>query len=77
MLKPLGTILLYPQSLRDMAVNEAERMRRQGSIIQLVRKSSQKQEEEYKEYAKRMGAEKVISLKAEDNIEEWNVGQHF
>ena len=52
-------------------------MRRQGSIIQLVRKSSQKQEEEYKEYAKRMGAEKVIYLKAEDNIEEWNVGQHF
>ena len=72
-----GTILLYPQSLRDMAVKEAERMRRQGSIIQLVRKSSQKQEEEYKEYAKRMGAEKVIYLKAEDNIEEWNVGQHF
>ena len=40
-----GTILLYPQSLRDMAVKEAERMRRQGSIIQLVRKSSQNQEE--------------------------------
>ena len=72
-----GTILLYPQSLRDMAVKEAERMRRQGSIIQLVRKSSQKQAEEYKEYAKRMGAERVLYLKSEDNVEEWNVGQHF
>ncbi len=72
-----GTILLYPQSLRDMAVKNAENLRSQGRIIQLVRKSSKKQAEEYKEYAKRMGAEKVLYLKAEDNIEEWNAGQDF
>jgi len=72
-----GIIILYPQSLRDVALKNAEEMRGKGKIVQLVRKSSKKQEEEYKEYAKRMGAEKVLYLKAEDNIEEWNAGQDF
>ena len=68
-----GTILLYPQSLRDVAVKKAEALRGSGSIIQLVRKSSKIQAEEYKEYAKRMGIERVVYLKSEDETEDWRI----
>lgn len=68
-----GTILLYPQSLRDMAVKKAEALRGSGSVIQLVRKSSKIQAGEYKEYAKRMGIERVLYLKSEDETEDWKI----
>ncbi len=69
-----GTMILYTQPLRDKAVKKAERLRESGRIIQLVRKSSKKTEEEYREYAKRMGIENVLYLKSEDETEDWNVG---
>ena len=56
-----------------MAVKKAEALRGSGSIIQLVRKSSKIQAEEYKEYAKRMGIERVVYLKSEDETEDWRI----
>ncbi len=76
--KLLGTdivqgIILYPQSLRDVALKNAEEMRGKGKIVQLVRKSSSVPLEEYKEYAKRMGIERILYLKSEDETEDWGI----
>lgn len=65
-----GTILLYPQELRNTAVVKAEELRNNGNSIQLIRKSSRKSVEDYKEYAKRMKIEKMLILEGEDKIEE-------
>ena len=53
----------------EVPTNKMEEKELFGEIKPLI--------EEYKEYAKRMGAERVLYLKSEDNVEEWNVGQHF
>lgn len=68
-----GTLLLYPQSLRDKAVRKAEELRSKGEHIQLVRKSSVKPVEEYKEYAKRMRIKKMLFLNSEDEIVTWRL----
>lgn len=68
-----GIIILYPQSLRDVALKNAEEMRSKGKIVQLVRKSSAVPLEEYKEYAKRMGIERILYLKSEDETEDWGI----
>lgn len=68
-----GVIILYPQSLRDVALKNAEEMRGKGKIVQLVRKSSAVPTEEYKEYAKRMGIERMLYLKSEDETEDWGI----
>ncbi len=63
-----GTLLLYPQSLRDEAIKKAEILRSQGEDIQLVRKSPAKPIEEYITYAKRMRIKKMLFLKSEDEM---------
>lgn len=63
-----GTILLYPQDLRKKAVELAEGYRKQGQSVQMIRKSSRKPYEEYKEYAKRMQADMVFYLEKEDEL---------
>lgn len=68
-----GIIILYPQSLRDVALKNAEEMRGKGKIVQLVRKSSAVPLEEYKEYAKRMGIERILYLKPEGGTEDWGI----
>ena len=64
-----GTILLYPQENRNKAVLFAEEHRRNGKVIRLLRKSSKKSLEEYKEYAKRMGAEVLLYFEGGDEPE--------
>jgi len=63
-----GTILLYPQELRKKAVELAEEYRKQGQSVQMLRKSSRKPYGEYKEYAKRMQADKVFYLEKENEL---------
>ena len=63
-----GTILLYPQDLRKKAVELAEEYRKQGQSVQMLRKSSRKPFEEYKEYAKRMQADAVYYLEKENEM---------
>lgn len=61
-----GTILLYPQSLRKEALAFAEKCRKTGEKIQMLRKSSRKSFEEYKEYAQRAEADVLIYLETEE-----------
>lgn len=68
-----GTILLYPQDLREKAVNLAEKYREKGQSIQMLRKSSRKPYEEYKEYAKRMQVDTIIYLEKENELLVWDV----
>ena len=56
-----------------MALKNAEEMRGKGKIVQLVRKSSAVPLEEYKEYAKRMGIERILYLKPEGGTEDWGI----
>ena len=63
-----GNILLYPQALRKKAVLMAEEYREEGKEIQMLRKSSKKSFEEYKEYACRRNASQIIYLESEDNV---------
>lgn len=63
-----GTILLYPQSLRKEAVAYAGECRKKGQEIQMLRKSSKKSFEEYKEYAKRMEVSHLFYMETENNM---------
>ena len=65
-----GCILLYPNELRQEAINKTAALRKSGENVQLVRKSSQKDIEMYKEYAKRMNKEKLLYLKDKSVVEE-------
>jgi len=60
-----GTVLLYPQSMRKEAVSYALECRGQGKEIRMLRKSSQKSLEGYKEYAGRIEADTLIYLDPE------------
>lgn len=64
-----GTVLLYPQEYRRQAVLFAEEHRKNGKVIRLLRKSSRKSLEEYREYAVRMGAETLLYLEKGDEPE--------
>lgn len=63
-----GTVLLYPQSLRKKALEVAGECRDKGQEIQMLRKSSKKSFDDYKEYAKRMEIGQIIYLEKEDEM---------
>lgn len=65
-----GCILLYPKELREETLNKAAALRKSGENVQLVRKSSQKDIDLYKDYAKRMNKEKLLYLKDKTVVEE-------
>ena len=64
-----GTILLYPPKNRNQAIRFAGEHRKKGKVIRLLRKSSKKSLEEYKEYARRMGAEMLLYYEKGDEPE--------
>lgn len=66
-----GTILLYPKELRAQAMKEAVQLREQGIVVQMLRKSSKKGFEEYQEYAKRNGNEKILYLSGDGEMTEY------
>ena len=55
--------------IRDR-LNKAAALRKSGENVQLVRKSSQKDIDLYKDYAKRMNKEKLLYLKDKTVVEE-------
>lgn len=65
-----GTILLYPQEYRRQAILFAEEHRKKGKTIRLLRTSSRKTIDDYKEYARRMGAELLLYFAKGDEPEE-------
>ncbi|MDD7402858.1 MAG: ATP phosphoribosyltransferase regulatory subunit [Butyribacter sp.] len=68
-----GTIFLYPQSLRKEAVRLTEEYRKEGKNIQMLRKSSQKSFDVYKEYAQRMKIDTILYLEKENVILAYDV----
>ena len=57
-----GTLLVYPKEVRAQALREAKKMREGGQVVQMMRKSSKKEIEEYIAYAKRNGNDSLIYL---------------
>ena len=45
-----GTLLVYPKEVRAQALREAKKMREGGQVVQMMRKSSKKEIEEYVAY---------------------------
>lgn len=68
-----GGILLYPQSLRKEAIGLAQKYRKEGRCIQMLRKASAKGVEEYLEYAKRADVEELIYLEAANKVETYTI----
>ena len=68
-----GGILLYPQSLRKEAIGLAQKYRKEGRCIQMLRKVSAKSVEEYLEYAKRADVEELIYLEAANKVETYTI----
>lgn len=63
-----GTILLYPQALRKKAIELTKEYRKAGKAIQMLRKASKKDYEEYVAYAKRMQVDTILYLKEEKEL---------
>ena len=57
-----GVLLLYPKEARDQALKQAAELRAAGEVVQMLRKSSKVPLEEYEEYAKRNGNERVLYI---------------
>lgn len=55
-----GILLLYPKEVREKALAEAAKLREQGEVVQMMRKSSRKTVEEYEEYARKNGNDRVL-----------------
>lgn len=53
---------MYPKEVRAQALQEAKKMREGGQVVQMMRKSSKKEIEEYVAYAKRNGNDSLIYL---------------
>ncbi len=61
-----GIILLYPQALREKAHHLAIRLRQQGKVVRLMRRSSGMDLAGYKGYAERIGADEIILVQDGD-----------
>lgn len=57
-----GTLLLYPKEAREKALAKAAELREQGEIVQMLRKSSKRSVEEYEEYVKRNGNQRMLYI---------------
>ena len=66
-----GSILLYSSDCRKETLALASKLRNEGTKLQLMRKSSHKTIDDYKEYAGRMRAEKLIYLDDDKNVTEY------
>ena len=70
-----GSILLYSQECREETISLASKLRSEGKKLQLMRKSSKRSIDDYKEYAKRMKIEKMLYLDDEKNITEYDFNE--
>lgn len=61
-----GILLLYPRQLRQKALQEAARLRKEGKVVQMLRKSSRAGLDQYQEYAKRIEAEQLLYVTQQD-----------
>lgn len=61
-----GKILLYSADEREEAHHMAVKLREQGEVVRLLRRSSRRELSEYQEYAERIGADEIIFVKGCD-----------
>ena len=62
------TIVLYKSDYRKNAIDLAKHYRAQQTKIELLRKSSRRSMEEYKEYALRNGVTQILYIEDEENV---------
>lgn len=65
----IHTMVLYPQENRETAICLAGFYRKQGTLIELVRKSSRRDLKEYKEFAKKTKINGIIFVEKKEQIE--------
>lgn len=64
----IHTMVLYPQENRETAIHLANFYRRQGTLIELVRKSSRRDIKEYEHFAKKAGICGIIFVEQKEQI---------
>ncbi len=65
-----GIILLFSEENRKLAIECAADLRNGGGSVRLVRKSPERALKDYEEYARRVGAEKIIEFVGENDVRE-------
>lgn len=63
------TMLLYANDVQSVAINVVKMLRGKGKQIEMIRKNSQKDLQEYIEYAKRENCCEIIYITDEDHIQ--------
>ena len=65
-----GTLLLYTPGCIEKAVEKAAELRKAGEKVQLMRKSSRRDIEDYKNYIQRAKLDKIVFI-SENGVEEY------
>lgn len=63
------TMILYPQENREVAIHLANFYRKQGTLIELVRKSSRRDLQEYQDFAWKANMNGIIFVEKKEQIE--------
>jgi ATP phosphoribosyltransferase regulatory subunit len=71
----IHTMILYPQACRKTAIRLASFYRGQGTLIELVRKSSRRDLEEYQSFAKKAKMSGIIYVEQDEEIEIIHLGK--
>jgi ATP phosphoribosyltransferase regulatory subunit len=71
----IHTMILYPQAYRKTAIRLANFYRGQGTLIELVRKSSKRDLDEYKGFAQRAKMNGIIYVEQDEEIEIIHLGK--
>lgn len=61
-----GTILLYTADVREKAHQILTKLRGEGKTVQMMRKSTRKEMDQYQEYAKRIGADEILYVQKDE-----------
>lgn len=65
-------LVLYMGDSRKTAIDLANHQRKQQNMVELVRKSSRRELEEYEMYAVRKGAKEIVYIDNEENVKIYN-----
>ena len=65
--KPV-TVILYKTEYRKVAIDLAKKYRDNGIMVEMIRKSSRKEVEDYKELATRNAVKQMLYVKSNDEV---------
>ncbi len=69
----VSTMIVYDINARKMAIQLGRELRKAGTKVELVRKSSKRQVEEYIEYGKKNNISRMLYIEGEDGVTEMNL----